>query len=60
LERATLPDRELSQPRTGLLAFNRRVLGQAENERMPLLERLRFLCIVSSNSTSSSRSASPA
>jgi polyphosphate kinase len=33
----------------GLLAFNRRVLAQAEEERVPLLERLRFLCIVSSN-----------
>ncbi|MDD2743573.1 MAG: polyphosphate kinase 1 [Rhodocyclaceae bacterium] len=33
----------------GLLAFNRRVLAQATDERMPLLERLRFLCIVSSN-----------
>ena len=33
----------------GLLAFNRRVLSQAEDERVPLLERLRFLCIVSSN-----------
>ncbi len=33
----------------GLLAFNRRVLAQAEDERTPLLERLRFLCIVSSN-----------
>ena len=33
----------------GLLAFNRRVLAQAEDERVPLLERLRFLCIVSSN-----------
>ncbi len=33
----------------GLLAFNRRVLGQADDERIPLLERLRFLCIVSSN-----------
>ncbi|WP_373741432.1 polyphosphate kinase 1 [Neisseria sp.] len=36
--------RELSQ-----LAFNRRVLAQAQDERVPLLERLRFLCIVSSN-----------
>ena len=36
--------RELS-----LLAFNRRVLAQAEDKRVPLLERLRFLCIVSSN-----------
>jgi polyphosphate kinase len=37
-------NRELS-----LLEFNRRVLAQAEDERLPLLERLRFLCIVSSN-----------
>ncbi|MCE9633832.1 MAG: polyphosphate kinase 1 [Methylophilales bacterium] len=37
-------NRELS-----LLAFNRRVLAQAEDERNPLLERLKFLCIVSSN-----------
>ena len=36
--------RELS-----LLAFNRRVLAQAQDPRVPLLERLRFLCIVSSN-----------
>ena len=32
-----------------LLAFNRRVLAQAQDTRIPLLERLRFLCIVSSN-----------
>ncbi|MFP5391937.1 MAG: hypothetical protein ACLGI6_10400, partial [Gammaproteobacteria bacterium] len=37
-------DRELSQ-----LQFNRRVLAQAEDERIPLLERLRYLCIVSNN-----------
>ncbi len=37
-------NRELS-----LLAFNRRVLAQAADESVPLLERLRFLCIVSSN-----------
>ncbi|GAB3259415.1 polyphosphate kinase [Chitinimonas naiadis] len=33
----------------GLLEFNRRVLAQAEDPHNPLLERLRFLCIVSSN-----------
>ena len=33
----------------GILAFNRRVLAQARDERVPVLERLRFLCIVSSN-----------
>ncbi|MBV8656375.1 MAG: polyphosphate kinase 1 [Burkholderiales bacterium] len=33
----------------GLLEFNRRVLAQAEDPRNPLLERLKFLCIVSSN-----------
>ncbi|MGB0127405.1 MAG: polyphosphate kinase 1 [Rhodocyclaceae bacterium] len=31
------------------LAFNRRVLAQAADPKVPLLERLRFLCIVSSN-----------
>ncbi len=32
-----------------LLAFQRRVLAQAADSSVPLLERLRFLCIVSSN-----------
>ena len=33
----------------GLLEFNQRVLAQAENTAVPLLERLKYLCIVSSN-----------
>ena len=36
-------NRELSQ-----LEFNRRVLAQAKDDELPLLERLRFLCIASS------------
>ncbi|KDD27440.1 polyphosphate kinase 1 [Bordetella bronchiseptica] len=39
-----LLNRELS-----LLKFNERVLAMAENPRVPLLERLRYVCIVSSN-----------
>ncbi len=37
-------NRELS-----LLEFNRRVIAQASDETVPLLERLRFLCIASTN-----------
>ena len=33
----------------GVLEFNARVLAQAEDPKTPLLERLRFICIVSSN-----------
>ncbi|MEO8346657.1 MAG: polyphosphate kinase 1 [Betaproteobacteria bacterium] len=48
-EAVTLPvpvpiNRELS-----LLEFNRRVLALAESPTVPLLERLRYLCIVGSN-----------
>ncbi len=39
-----LLDRERS-----LLEFNRRVLAQAKRSDVPLLERLRYICIVSSN-----------
>ncbi|MCU6432872.1 polyphosphate kinase 1 [Undibacterium sp. Jales W-56] len=37
-------DREMSQ-----IAFNWRVLAQAEDKTIPLMERLRYLCIVGSN-----------
>jgi len=40
----TLINREL-----GILAFQRRVLAQAADSAMPLLERLKFICIFSSN-----------
>ncbi|NEX62231.1 polyphosphate kinase 1 [Noviherbaspirillum galbum] len=40
----TFLNRELSQ-----IEFNRRVLAQAEDASIPLMERLRYLCIVSSN-----------
>ncbi len=44
-EREALPiNRELS-----LLAFNHRVLALAADPTVPLLERLRFMCIVSNN-----------
>jgi polyphosphate kinase len=43
-KQAIFLDRELSQ-----LAFNRRVMAQAEDAAIPVLERLRYLCIVSSN-----------
>jgi len=33
----------------GFIAFNRRILELAEDPKVPLLERLRYLCIVSSN-----------
>src|SRR5499427_7981446 len=41
---SALINRELSQ-----LAFNRRVLSLAQDSVVPVLERLRFLCIVGSN-----------
>jgi polyphosphate kinase len=44
-----LPNDVLLNRELGLLEFNRRVLAQAEDSTLPLLERLKFLCIVSSN-----------
>ena len=44
LEKYPLLDRDAS-----ILAFNHRVLHWAERADVPLLERLRYLCIVSSN-----------
>jgi polyphosphate kinase len=48
-------NRRIAQPtqflnrELGILAFNRRVLAQAADESVPLLERLTFITIVSSN-----------
>jgi polyphosphate kinase len=44
-----LPTGHFLNRELGFLAFNRRVLAQAADESVPLLERLRFLTIVSSN-----------
>ncbi len=43
------PARNFLNRELGILAFNHRVLAQAKNPATPLLERLRFLCIFSSN-----------
>ena len=43
------PTNEYLNRELSLLQFNRRVLAQSLDESVPLLERLRFLCIASSN-----------
>ncbi|GAA5158915.1 polyphosphate kinase 1 [Viridibacterium curvum] len=43
------PAESLINRELALLAFQRRVLAQADDDSVPLLERLKFLCIVSSN-----------
>ena len=45
----TFPPQNFLNRELGLLEFNRRVLAQAEDPAVPLLERLKYLCIVSSN-----------
>jgi len=47
--RKALPPLHFLNRELGLLEFNRRVLAQAADDAVPLLERLRFLTIVSSN-----------
>jgi polyphosphate kinase len=44
-----LPAAHFLNRELGILEFNRRVLAQAADDTVPLLERLRFLTIVSSN-----------
>ncbi len=45
----TAPRLKLLSREQAILEFNRRVLAQAQREDVPLLERLRYICIVSSN-----------
>ncbi|WP_147692558.1 polyphosphate kinase 1 [Vogesella mureinivorans] len=45
----SMPHDNLLNRELGLLEFNRRVMAQAEEEYLPILERLKYLCIVSSN-----------
>jgi len=47
--RKNLPPSHFLNRELGMLEFNRRVLAQAADDSVPLLERLRFLTIVSSN-----------
>ena len=46
---AAPPRLELLNRERSILEFNRRVLAQARRDDVPLLERLRYICIVSSN-----------
>ena len=50
MDAPALPPAELYINRDiSMLEFSRRVLEMAEDESVPLLERLRFLCITSTN-----------
>jgi polyphosphate kinase len=49
MTKKSFPSAHFLNRELGLLAFNRRVLALAADDAVPLLERLRFLTIVSSN-----------
>ena len=49
VKKKSTPAAPLFNRELGILAFNERVLAQAADDSIPLLERLRFICIVSSN-----------
>ena len=47
--RTKFPPLKLLNRDISILAFNERVLSVAQNTEYPLVERLRYICIVSSN-----------
>ncbi|HEY1181928.1 MAG TPA: RNA degradosome polyphosphate kinase, partial [Rhodocyclaceae bacterium] len=47
--REASPEQRFLNRELSFLAFNKRVLAQAADPNVPLLERLKFICIVSSN-----------
>jgi polyphosphate kinase len=49
MNRRIAPPTQFLNRELGILAFQRRVLSQAADDAVPLLERLRFITIVSSN-----------
>ena len=49
MNRRIAPPTQFLNRELEILEFNRRVLAQAADESVPLLERLRFITIVSSN-----------
>lgn len=49
IDMSTTPPGTLLNRELGILEFNTRVLAQAADPNVPLLERLKFICIVSSN-----------
>jgi polyphosphate kinase len=49
MNRRIAPPTQFLNRELGILAFQRRVLSQAADDSVPLLERLRFITIVSSN-----------
>src|SRR5437660_10210930 len=49
MNRRTVTPAQFVNRELGILAFNRRVLAQAADDAVPLLERLFFITIVSSN-----------
>ena len=46
---ALLPEEEFFNRELSWLSFNERVLQEAEDDRVPLIERMRFLGIFSNN-----------